>query len=91
MLQPGDSRVAVVHGCFSEIGNSILSVFSWEPCIASEAARQLTNVSALQSDMISQDVHVRPSLLSCACAYADDRAGRAATKPIVNSIKLYVK
>ena len=26
-----DSRVAVVHGCFSEIGDSILSVFSWEP------------------------------------------------------------
>ena len=26
-----DSRVAVVHGCFSEGGDSILSVFSWEP------------------------------------------------------------
>ena len=26
-----DSRVAVVHGCFSEVGDSILSVFSWEP------------------------------------------------------------
>ena len=26
-----DSRVAVVHGCFSERGYSILSVFSWEP------------------------------------------------------------
>ena len=25
------SRVAVVHGCFSEGGDSILSVFSWEP------------------------------------------------------------
>ena len=26
-----DSRVAVVHRCFSERGDSILSVFSWEP------------------------------------------------------------
>ena len=26
-----DSRVAVVHECFSEMGNSILSVFSLEP------------------------------------------------------------
>ena len=25
------SRVAVVHGCFPEGGDSILSVFSWEP------------------------------------------------------------
>ena len=26
-----DSRVAVVHRCFSERGDSILSVFFWEP------------------------------------------------------------
>ena len=26
-----DSIVAVVHGCFSEGGDSILSAFSWEP------------------------------------------------------------
>ena len=26
-----DSRVAVVHGCFSEGGDSILRAFSWEP------------------------------------------------------------
>ena len=26
-----DSRVAVVHRCFSERGDSILSVLSWEP------------------------------------------------------------
>ena len=26
-----DSRVAVVHRCFSEKDDSILSVFSWEP------------------------------------------------------------
>ena len=26
-----DSRVAVVHGCFSERGDSILIAFSWEP------------------------------------------------------------
>ena len=26
-----DLRVAVVHGCHSEGGDSILSVFSWEP------------------------------------------------------------
>ena len=25
-----DLRVAVVHGCFSEHGDSILSAFSWE-------------------------------------------------------------
>ena len=25
------SRVAVVHGCFSERGDSIISIFSWEP------------------------------------------------------------
>ena len=25
-----DLRVAVVHGCFSEGGDSILSAFSWE-------------------------------------------------------------
>ena len=36
MLQPGDgnkrdSRVAVVHECFSERAESILSIFSWEP------------------------------------------------------------
>ena len=26
-----DSRVAVVHGCLPEGGDSILSAFSWEP------------------------------------------------------------
>ena len=26
-----DSRVVVVHKCFSERGDSILGVFSWEP------------------------------------------------------------
>ena len=26
-----DVRVAVVHGCFSEGGDSILSAVSWEP------------------------------------------------------------
>ena len=26
-----DPRVAVVHGCHSEGGDSILSTFSWEP------------------------------------------------------------
>ena len=26
-----DSRVVVVHGCFLEGGDSILSVLSWEP------------------------------------------------------------
>ena len=33
MRQPGESkqvRFAVVHGCFSEGGDSILSTFSWE-------------------------------------------------------------
>ena len=31
MANKRDSRVAVVHGCFSEGGDSILSAFSWEP------------------------------------------------------------
>ena len=31
MANERDSRVAVVHGCFSEGGDSILSAFSWEP------------------------------------------------------------
>ena len=39
-----DSRVAVVHRCFSERGDSILSVFSLEP-FASRAARELTSFS----------------------------------------------
>ena len=26
-----DLKVAVVHGCFSEGGDSIVSAFSWEP------------------------------------------------------------
>ena len=26
-----DSGIYVVHGCFPEEGNSILSAFSWEP------------------------------------------------------------
>ena len=38
-----DSRVAVVHRCFSERGDPILSAFSWEPL--REAARQLTSFS----------------------------------------------
>ena len=29
-----DSRVAVVHGCFSERGDSVSSAFSWEPLLA---------------------------------------------------------
>ena len=47
MRRPGDERdprVAVVHGCHSEGGDSILSAFSWEP-LASEAARQLTTLA----------------------------------------------
>ena len=31
MANEQDSRVAVVHGCFSEGGDSILSAFSLEP------------------------------------------------------------
>ena len=31
MANERDSRVVVVHGCFPEGGNSILSAFSWEP------------------------------------------------------------
>ena len=39
-----DSRVVVVHRCFSERGDSILSVF-FLGALASEAARQLTSFS----------------------------------------------
>ena len=31
MANERDSRVAVVHGCFPEGDNSIVSVFSWQP------------------------------------------------------------
>ena len=31
MANKQGSTVAVVHGCFSERGDSILSAFSWEP------------------------------------------------------------
>ena len=31
MANERDSRVAVVHGCFTEGGDSILSAFTWEP------------------------------------------------------------
>ena len=41
-----DSRVAVVHGCFSERGDSILRAFSCMGAFASEAARQLTSFSS---------------------------------------------
>ena len=31
MANERDSRVAVVHVCFTEGGDSILSAFTWEP------------------------------------------------------------
>ena len=40
-----DSRVAVVHGCFPERGDSIYSKALLLGAIASEAARQLTSFS----------------------------------------------
>ena len=45
MANERDSRVAVVHGCFTEGGDSILSAFTWEPLPVHEAARQLTSFS----------------------------------------------
>ena len=39
-----DSIVAVVHGSFSEGGNSILSAFSWEPLRAKLQDRMCTCV-----------------------------------------------
>ena len=45
MANKRDSRVAVVHGCFPEGGDSILSVFSWEPLRAKLQDMQLTNFS----------------------------------------------
>ena len=47
MRQPGDgkrARLTVVHRCFSEGSDSILSAFSLG-AFASEAARQLTSFS----------------------------------------------
>ena len=32
MASERDSRVAVVHGCFPEGGDSILSAFFWDLC-----------------------------------------------------------
>ena len=34
MANERDSRVAFVHGCFSEGSDSIVSAFSWEPLSA---------------------------------------------------------
>ena len=51
MANERGSRVAVVHGCFPEGGDSILSAFSWEPLPAKLQDRN--------SHMINQDVHVR--------------------------------
>ena len=47
MANERGSRVAVVHGCFPEGGDSILSAFSWEPLPAKlqNNRRQLTSFS----------------------------------------------
>ena len=61
MANERDWRVAVVHGCFPEGGDSILTSKRFLlGGFASEAARRLTSFSG-QSHMSSQDVHVRPN------------------------------
>ena len=45
MVKERSSRVAVVHGCFPEGGDSILSAFSWEPLPAKLQIIQLTSFS----------------------------------------------
>ena len=42
MADERDSTVAVVHGCFPEGGDSIVSAFSWEP-LPLQAKLQTTN------------------------------------------------
>ena len=53
-----DSRVAVVHRCFSERGDSILSVFSWEPL---RAKLQDNYLVSLASQLIRS--HDQPAAL----------------------------
>ena len=50
MANERDSRVAVVHGCFPEGGDSILLKRLLLGAFASEAARQLTRVSLWLAD-----------------------------------------
>ena len=40
-----DSRVPVVHGCFLEGCDSILSAFSWEPLLAKLQDNSIANFS----------------------------------------------
>ena len=55
-----DPRVAVVHRCFPEGGDSILSAFSWEPLRAKlQDTNEFLCLANCNSHMISQDVHVR--------------------------------
>ena len=61
-----ESRVAIVHRCFSERGDSILSVFSWEPLRA-----KLQRVF-LASQLIRS--HDQPG---CACAHIQPATPRA--------------
>ena len=61
-----DSRVAVVHRCFSERGDSILSIFSWEPWRA-----KLTTNEFL--DLIRPRTHDQPG---CARAHIQPAAPR---------------
>ena len=59
------SRVAGVQECFSERGESILRANLQDNNRVSLAGLPV------DSHMISQDMHMRPSALSCACVYAD--------------------
>ena len=56
-----DLGVDVVHGCFSERGDSILSAFSWEPL---PAKLQDNKRVSLASQLIKS--HDQPG---CACAH----------------------
>ena len=51
-----DSGIAVVHGCFPEGGDSILSAFSWEPLKQSHdqpgCARAITVLKIDDKEMV---------------------------------------
>ena len=78
-----DSRVAVVHRCFSERGDSILSVFSWKPLRAKLQDKFLW----LASQLIRS--HDQPG---CARAHIQPAAPRAPQFGLKsNSIQLRIQ
>ena len=73
-----DTRVAVVHWCFLERGDSILSVISWE------SLRQTHMISHAGCARAPKCTELRMRAYRC----TSDRADRDATWPIFNIIKI---